>query len=244
MNVQIWWIWSCVSAWTEAEKFYYTGLKTLQTLSRTFDVVTSAEVFFFNLPWSALNCYKAPQISVGKSWNAYTQGMCQLPSQPPSVRPSVSWWFGPVVSAQSSLYVRTWNLPAFVMYLMPLKGLYFSPYMSRRFTFSPERQKTHTHTSWCSVRKHKNKQQMEADSEQGAATEMFLDCSSVSPLYSRHTAKHLMFIKHKWQIKVHHRAEGTLTIIKGSFRPVDENTFCPLDNKAIHSGFSWSKHRW
>lgn len=36
-----------------------------------------------------------------------------------------------------SLYVRTWNLPAFVMYLMPLKGLYFSPYMSSRFTFSP-----------------------------------------------------------------------------------------------------------
>lgn len=35
------------------------------------------------------------------------------------------------------LYVRTWNLPALVMYLMPLKGLYFSPYMSSRFTFSP-----------------------------------------------------------------------------------------------------------
>lgn len=36
-----------------------------------------------------------------------------------------------------SPYVRTWNFPALVMYLMPLKGLYFSPYMSSRFTFSP-----------------------------------------------------------------------------------------------------------
>ncbi len=49
-----------------------------------------------------------------------------------------------VVNANSSLdpasstrHVRTWNLPAFVMYLTPLKGLYVSPYMSRRLTLSP-----------------------------------------------------------------------------------------------------------
>lgn len=42
-----------------------------------------------------------------------------------------------VTGRASSLYVRTWNFPALVMYLMPLKGLYFSPYMSSRFTFSP-----------------------------------------------------------------------------------------------------------
>lgn len=36
-----------------------------------------------------------------------------------------------------ALQVRTWNLPALVMYFMPLKGLYFSPYISRRFTLSP-----------------------------------------------------------------------------------------------------------
>lgn len=40
-------------------------------------------------------------------------------------------------SARLSLQVRTWNLPALVMYFMPLKGLYFSPYISRRFTLSP-----------------------------------------------------------------------------------------------------------
>ena len=34
--------------------------------------------------------------------------------------------------------MRIWNLPAFVTYFTPLKGLYFSPYMSSRFTFSPE----------------------------------------------------------------------------------------------------------
>lgn len=28
------------------------------------------------------------------------------------------------------------------MYLMPLKGLYFSPYMSSRFTFSPDEGET------------------------------------------------------------------------------------------------------
>lgn len=33
--------------------------------------------------------------------------------------------------------VRTWNFPALVKYLTPLKGLYFSPYMSRRLTFRP-----------------------------------------------------------------------------------------------------------
>lgn len=40
--------------------------------------------------------------------------------------------------AELSLQVRTWNFPALVMYFMPLKGLYFSPYISRRFTLSPE----------------------------------------------------------------------------------------------------------
>lgn len=40
-------------------------------------------------------------------------------------------------SARRILQVRTWNFPALVMYFMPLKGLYFSPYISRRFTLSP-----------------------------------------------------------------------------------------------------------
>lgn len=39
-----------------------------------------------------------------------------------------------------SLQVRTWNFPALVMYFMPLKGLYFSPYISRRFTLSPRKE--------------------------------------------------------------------------------------------------------
>ena len=34
--------------------------------------------------------------------------------------------------------MRTWNLPAFVMYLTPLNGLYFSPYISSRLTLRPE----------------------------------------------------------------------------------------------------------
>lgn len=34
--------------------------------------------------------------------------------------------------------VLTWNFPALVMYLTPLKGLYASPCMSNRLTFSPE----------------------------------------------------------------------------------------------------------
>ena len=34
-------------------------------------------------------------------------------------------------------HIRTWNLPALVRYFTPLKGLYFSPYMSSRFTFKP-----------------------------------------------------------------------------------------------------------
>lgn len=54
-----------------------------------------------------------------------------------SDHPSVSWWFLSDIPRASTPYVRTWNFPAFVMYLMPLKGLYFSPYMSSRFTFSP-----------------------------------------------------------------------------------------------------------
>lgn len=62
---------------------------------------------------------------------------CTNSPSPPSHHPSVSWWLGPVLSRSGSLYVRTWNLPALVMYLMPLKGLYFSPYMSSRLTFSP-----------------------------------------------------------------------------------------------------------
>lgn len=33
--------------------------------------------------------------------------------------------------------VRTWNFPAFVKYLTPLNGLYFSPCMSRRLTLRP-----------------------------------------------------------------------------------------------------------
>lgn len=47
--------------------------------------------------------------------------------------------FMTVSFAKLSLQVRTWNFPAFVMYFMPLKGLYFSPYISRRFTLSPGR---------------------------------------------------------------------------------------------------------
>jgi hypothetical protein len=35
-------------------------------------------------------------------------------------------------------HILTWNLPAFVTYLTPLKGLYFSPYMSSRLTFNPD----------------------------------------------------------------------------------------------------------
>lgn len=39
--------------------------------------------FYFNsgfyVRWSFLNCYKEPPIFVVKSWNAYTQGMYQLP---------------------------------------------------------------------------------------------------------------------------------------------------------------------
>lgn len=60
-------------------------------------------------------------------------------------------------SRSGGLYVRTWNLPAFVMYLMPLKGLYFSPYMSSRFTFSPVGgQKKNTNNfsipaAWCAL---------------------------------------------------------------------------------------------
>lgn len=37
----------------------------------------------------------------------------------------------------ASSHVLTWNFPAFVTYLTPLNGLYFSPYMSKRFTFKP-----------------------------------------------------------------------------------------------------------
>lgn len=47
--------------------------------------------------------------------------------------------FMTVLFAKLSLQVRTWNFPALVMYFMPLKGLYFSPYISRRFTLSPRR---------------------------------------------------------------------------------------------------------
>lgn len=47
--------------------------------------------------------------------------------------------FMTILFAKLSLQVRTWNFPALVMYFMPLKGLYFSPYISRRFTLSPGR---------------------------------------------------------------------------------------------------------
>ena len=33
--------------------------------------------------------------------------------------------------------MRIWNRPALVMYLTPLNGLYFSPYISNLFTFNP-----------------------------------------------------------------------------------------------------------
>lgn len=36
------------------------------------------------------------------------------------------------------IHMRTWNLPALVRYLTPLKGLYFSPYISRRLTLRPD----------------------------------------------------------------------------------------------------------
>ena len=39
-------------------------------------------------------------------------------------------------------HVLTWNFPAFVTYLTPLNGLYFSPYMSKRFTFKPVSKRT------------------------------------------------------------------------------------------------------
>lgn len=45
---------------------------------------------------------------------------------------------GATVGGGGRGYMRTWNLPALVRYLTPLKGLYFSPYMSRRLTFNPE----------------------------------------------------------------------------------------------------------
>ncbi|KFM71139.1 hypothetical protein X975_11039, partial [Stegodyphus mimosarum] len=35
-------------------------------------------------------------------------------------------------------HILTWNLPALVTYFTPLKGLYFSPYISRRLTFKPD----------------------------------------------------------------------------------------------------------
>merc|ERR1719290_482046 len=35
-------------------------------------------------------------------------------------------------------HILTWNLPAFVIYLTPLKGLYFSPYISSLLTLSPD----------------------------------------------------------------------------------------------------------
>lgn len=44
-------------------------------------------------------------------------------------------------ASQSTPHVLTWNLPALVRYLTPLKGLYFSPYMSSRLTFSPAAQR-------------------------------------------------------------------------------------------------------
>lgn len=50
------------------------------------------------------------------------------------------------------LQVRTWNLPALVMYFMPLKGLYFSPYISRRFTLSPGGKKEERSKAWASLR--------------------------------------------------------------------------------------------
>lgn len=55
---------------------------------------------------------------------------------PPPFPPTLSLMMVWSTSA-GGVYVRTWNLPALVMYLMPLKGLYFSPYMSSRFTFRP-----------------------------------------------------------------------------------------------------------
>lgn len=62
------------------------------------------DVWFINInvQWSILNCYKKPSILVGKSWNAYTQGMYQLPV-PSHISPSVSWWFGPLVTEWPSL---------------------------------------------------------------------------------------------------------------------------------------------
>lgn len=57
---------------------------------------------------------------------------------PLPIRSPLSLGLGWTVTYRASLlYVRTWNFPALVMYLMPLKGLYFSPYMSSRFTFRP-----------------------------------------------------------------------------------------------------------
>lgn len=34
-------------------------------------------------------------------------------------------------------YILIWNLPALVIYLTPLNGLYFSPYMSSLLTLRP-----------------------------------------------------------------------------------------------------------
>lgn len=36
------------------------------------------------------------------------------------------------------VYIRIWKRPAFVTYFTPLNGLYFSPYISKRFTLSPD----------------------------------------------------------------------------------------------------------
>lgn len=67
---------------------------------------------------------------------------CTIAAPPPLLKPPPICCIVVVVvqrpeSGEPSLYVRTWNLPALVMYLMPLNGLYFSPYISNRFTFSP-----------------------------------------------------------------------------------------------------------
>lgn len=83
-------------------------------------------------------CYKEPPSPIPRfEWVNLSRNPRNLPAPPfttssPSLDDLLVVW-------TSSLYVRTWNFPALVMYLMPLKGLYFSPYMSSRFTFSPVR---------------------------------------------------------------------------------------------------------
>lgn len=52
------------------------------------------------------------------------------------------------------------------MYFIPLKGLYFSPYMSKRFTFSPKGKQTQCKTECC----HKQSRQAFRIKDEGVLT--------------------------------------------------------------------------